>query len=122
MEEISRHFMMRRLGRGIVTARIVDNGCVFIEVFFGNSPDKQQRAMLHLAADKAKLFDLDGIGLLYRLSRIALSQIQSIISRNEQVTSSPTELNVALMPWNGDLTDTRYGGATIGCTRLFESK
>jgi hypothetical protein len=119
MKEISRHFIMPRLGRGSVTARLTEDGGACVDILFSSMPVNQLPTTLYLEANKVKLIGLTGVDLLFQTSRIAISQVQATIARHETLASRHSELNIALTPWNGDLTEIPYGGATIGCTGMF---
>jgi hypothetical protein len=85
MEEFERHFMDRKLGRGIIRARAT------------------------------------GDDLLYQLSRMAISQVQQHIRENT-LAGDFLELDRAARPWNGDLTEAPYRGATTGYAAPVQDK
>lgn len=115
MEQIVRHFMAPRLGRGIVRARFTSDGSVSIDLELDPSVTEHHHLKLHAGPGCAKPPTLSGVKLLYRMSRYAISQVQRHV-REKTLCSDELELTCTLKPWNGDLTELPYGGATNGCT------
>lgn len=58
------------------------------------------------------------VDLLFKLSRIAIAQVQAHHGTTTKV--APNRLALESRPWNGDLMEQPFGGATIGCARLYE--
>jgi len=120
MEQIVRHFIARRLGRGLVTAIFAPDGGVVITVELDPSVIEQGRIVFTASSGCAKSVALSGVELLYRLSRHAISQIQRRV-RDTTCNRSPLELDCSFPPWQGDLALAPYGGATTGCAELSTS-
>lgn len=114
MEEVVRHFMAPKLGRGIVRARITSDGSVSIDLELDPSVTEHHHIRLHAGPACPKPPTLSGVKLLYRMSRYAISQVQRHI-RDKTLCTDQLELTCTLKPWNGDLTELPYGGATNGC-------
>jgi hypothetical protein len=120
MEELTRHFVTAVLGRGTVKTAVQESGDVSIEVTLSGPPNDQK--IVDLVATKD---DVAGIGalsveLLFKLSRIAIAQVQA--HRGTCIKVGSNKLALECRPWNGDLMERPFGGATIGCARLFEQE
>jgi hypothetical protein len=116
MEKIARHFVARRLGRGIVMAYFEDNGWVSIELEFDPSISDQHRILVSATPACVSSFAMSGVELLYRLIRHAISHVQWLL-RHKSLDSTELELDCSRTPWNGDLTELPYGGATAGFSK-----
>jgi hypothetical protein len=115
MQDIARHFIARRLGRGVIKTRINSDGGASIELNFEISDIEKQKIILLVPPDFVKAFNLAGEALLYRLSRQAISQCQRQVL-DAKFENTPITLDCSILPWNGDLTMLPYTGATIGCS------
>lgn len=119
MESLTRHFVTRVLGRGTVEARLDEDGSAKITIVFGDGALTGQSFTLSAAIDVVAQFSSRGNDLLFRLSRIAITQVQTAVLSANGAMQTQVNLNAGGSPWNGDLTSTPYGGATTGCTKLF---
>lgn len=113
MQDIVRHFIARRLGRGIIKTRVTPDGGVSMELDFKISDMEKQKIILLVPPDFVKAFNLAGEALLYRLSRQAISQCQRQVL-DAKLDNTPIPLDCSILPWNGDLTMLPYKGATTG--------
>jgi hypothetical protein len=113
MQDIVRHFIARRLGRGVIKTRITSDKGVSIELNFEMPDMGKQKIILLVPPDFFKDFNLAGEALLYRLSRQAISQCQRKVL-DAKLDNTPTTLDCSILPWNGDLTMLPYTGATTG--------
>ena len=118
MEELTRHFVTAILGRGTVNATLEESGDVSIELRFSNSSNVQQTIDLVANKDDVETIGVLSAELLFKLSRIAIAQVQAHHSTSSKV--GPNRLALKCRPWNGDLLERPFGGATIGCARLYE--
>lgn len=117
MHELERNFTDRKLGRGVIWARSTGDGCVLIDLEIDTAGSKPCQVELVAISECVVSLGVTGSDLLYRVSRIAISQVQQR-SLDEAPDGSRLELNCLTKPWNGDLTEIPYGGATIGCATL----
>jgi hypothetical protein len=115
MQDIVRHFIARRLGRGVIKTRITSDGGVSIELNFEIPDMEKQKIIVLVPPDFVRAFNLTGEALLYRLSRQAISQCQRQVL-DAKLDNAPITLDCSILPWNGDLTMLPYTGATIGCS------
>jgi hypothetical protein len=114
MQEIERYFMDRKLGRGVIWVRSTENGFILIDLELDSTGANPSHVELQAPPRCIASLGVTGDDLLYRLSRIAISQVQQR-SQNDVSADIRLELNCQARPWNGDLTKVPYGGATIGC-------
>jgi hypothetical protein len=115
MQSIVRHFIARRLGRGVIKTRFAPDGSVLIEVNYEIPKTEKKTINLLVPRDSVKIFELIDEKLLYRLSRQAISQCQKQVF-NAKLNHTSITLDCSLLPWNGDLTILPYAGATTGCS------
>lgn len=115
MEKIVRHFVASRLGRGVIEASFTADGSASIDLVFDPSQTEQQHIRLNVTPSCAGILPFSGVELLFQLSRHAISHVQNHV-REKTLDGSDLELTCLFKPWNGDLTDLPYGGATKGCT------
>jgi hypothetical protein len=115
MQDIARHFITRRLGRGVIKTRISSDGGASIKLNFEISDIEKQKIILLVPPDFVRAFNLAGEALLYRLSRQAISQCQRQVL-DAKFDNTPITLDCSILPWNGDLTMLPYTGATTGCS------
>jgi hypothetical protein len=115
MQDIVRHFIARRLGRGVIRTRITSDEGVSIELNFEIPDMEKQKIILLVPPDFVRAFNLAGEALLYRLSRQAISQCQRQVL-DAKLDNTPITLDCSILPWNGDLTILPYTGATTGCS------
>lgn len=116
MEAILRHFMAPRIGRGTVAAAFDPQGGVTVMLEFDSSIIGRGRISFRIGADCLSSTRLTGIDLLYRLSRHAITQAQRLL-KQKTLDAVELELDCSVRPWNGDLSELPYGGATIGYTQ-----
>jgi hypothetical protein len=121
MQEIERYFMDRKLGRCFIWVRSGENGFVLIDLELDTVGANPSHVELLAPPKCLAALGVTGDDLLYRLSRIAISQVQQR-SQNEVSDGIRLELNCQARPWNGDLTEVPYGGATTGCATREESR
>jgi hypothetical protein len=115
MQDIVRHFIARRLGRGVIRTRITSDEGVSIELNFEIPDMEKQKIILLVPPDFVRAFNLAGEALLYRLSRQAISQCQKQVL-DAKLDNTSITLDCSILPWNGDLTMLPYTGATTGCS------
>jgi hypothetical protein len=115
MQDIVRHFIARRLGRGVIKTRITSDEGVSIELNFEIPDMEKQKIILLVPPDFVRAFNLAGEALLYQLSRQAISQCQRQVL-DAKLDNIPITLDCSILPWNGDLTMLPYTGATTGCS------
>ena len=115
MEQILRYFMAPRLGRGTVVAKFTSDGGALITIELTSPLAGQSCVKLKVAPSQVNLVPSRGIYSLYRLSRHAISQVQHCV-KVEFPEGNELELDCSIRPWNGDLAESPYGGATIGFT------
>ena len=120
MDEIERYFMHRKLGRGLIRVRSFGNGSVLVDLEFSPTRTHPCHVELEVLPRCIVSLGITGDDLLYRLSRIAISQVQQC-SQGEVSNGVRLELDCQARPWNGDLTEIPYGGATMGCATLIET-
>jgi hypothetical protein len=121
MEEFERHFMDRKLGRGIIRARATGYGPVSIDIQFDHVDRGPQHVQLLAPLGCLESLNKFGDDLLYQLSRMAISQVQQHIRENT-LAGDFLELDRATRPWNGDLTEAPYRGATTGYAAPVQDK
>jgi hypothetical protein len=115
MQDIVRHFIARRLGRGVIKTRVTSDEGVSIEFNFEIPDMEKQQIILLVPPNFVGAFNLAGEALLYRLSRQAISQCQRQVL-DAKLDNTPITLDCSILPWNGDLTMLPYTGATTGCS------
>jgi hypothetical protein len=120
MEQILRHFMAPRLGRGTVFAKFTHEGGALIAIEFASPVAGRSCVELKAAPSQVNLMPSSGIHSLYRLSRHAISQVQHYV-KDGFLECNDLELDCSNRPWNGDLAELPYGGATIGFTEAKKS-
>ena len=113
---MKRHFVTSRLGRGVVHATEKDDGSVEIKVRLLDHPETDN-FVLQVDRSGVESFGLPHMEMLFRLSRISISHLLSQLTRGAQLDSSKLDLTVK--PWNGDLAERAFGGATVGCVHLY---
>jgi hypothetical protein len=121
MENILRYFMAPQLGRGTVLARFIPGGGALITIELASPIAGQSCVELRTAPSWVNLNPSQGIHSLYRLSRHAISQVQNCVKR-ELLDGNELELDYSMRPWNGDLSELPYGGATVGFTEAETSR
>jgi len=97
MQDIVRHFIARRLGRGVIKTRITSDKGVLIELNFEIPDIEKQKIILLVPPDFVKAFNLTGEALLYRLSRQAISQCQRQVP-DEKLDNTPITLDCSILP------------------------
>jgi hypothetical protein len=119
MQDIARHFITRRLGRGVIKTRISSDGGASIKLNFEISDIEKQKIILLVPPDFVRAFNLAGEALLYRLSRQAISQCQRQVL-DAKFDNTPITLDCSILPWNGDLTMLPYTvlPQVVVCLRL----
>jgi hypothetical protein len=115
MEQILRYFMAPRLGRGTVFAKFTREGGALVTIELASPVAGRSCVELRAAPSQVNSMPSSGIHSLYRLSRHAISQVQHCV-KGELVEGNDLELHCSNRPWNGDLAESPYGGATIGFT------
>ena len=118
MESLTRHFVTRVLGRGTVEARLDIDGSAHVTIEFGERLAGQS-VTLSAAIDVVAQCGSSGNDLLFCLTRIAITQVQTAVLSATHGMQTQLNLNPNGSPWNGDLTSAPYGGATTGCAALF---
>jgi hypothetical protein len=113
MEEIKRHFVDRILGRGIIRTQLSGNASASIDLEFYIPGRGWLDVQVDVPPDYVLSLAGTGSDLLYQTSRIAISQVRQLI-REKALVGNRLELDLEARPWNGDLMETSYGGATIG--------
>lgn len=113
MQEIVRHFTASRLGRGTVHTRLNPDRTVVVELECDQSVADKREIRLIASRDCVEALEVDGVELLFLLSRHAISQVQRRI-REAKSDEIGNDLDCELSPWNGDLSEQAYGGATSG--------
>jgi len=116
MEQILRYFMAPRLGRGTVLAKFIPDGGALITIELASPVAGRSCVKLRAAPSWVNSMPSPGIHSLYRLSRHAISQVQHCV-KGELFDENELELDCSMHPWNGDLSESPYGGATIGFTK-----
>jgi hypothetical protein len=115
MEELKRYFLDRRLGRGIIRVVSDVNGCIFVNLEFQTTEAGLRRVQLKASPQCVESHAEIGNDLLYKMGRIAIFQVQLCV-QNKAIFLAHRKLDCLIQPWNGDLTEVPYGGATLGCT------
>jgi hypothetical protein len=115
MEKILRYFMAPRLGRGTVLAKFIPGGGALITIELASPIAGQSCVKLRAAPSWVNSMPSPGIYSLYRLSRHAISQVQNCV-KGKLLDGNELELDCSMRPWNGDLSESPYGGATTGFT------
>ena len=109
--------MAPRLGRGTVFAKFTREGGALITIELASPVTGRSCVELRAAPSQVNSMPSSGIHSLYRLSRHAISQVQHCV-KGELVEGNDLELDCSNRPWNGDLAESPYGGATIGLQRI----
>jgi hypothetical protein len=117
MEQILRYFMAPKLGRGTVLAKFLADREALIIIEFATPRGEQNCVKLRAVPSQVMSMPSPGIHTLYRLSRHAISQVQHCV-KGESFDENYLELDCSVRPWNGDLSESPYGGATVGQVRL----
>jgi hypothetical protein len=115
MEHILRYFMAPRLGRGTVFTKFTPEGGALITIELASPVAGRSCVELRAAPAQVDSIPSSGIHSLYRLSRHAISQVQNCVKGGLLEGNDPM-LDCSNRPWNGDLAESPYGGATIGFT------
>jgi hypothetical protein len=115
MEQILRYFMAPRLGRGTVFAKFTHEGGAIITIDLASPVAGRSCVELRAAPSQVNSLPSLSIHSLYRLSRHAISQVQQSLN-GELLEGNNLILDCSNRPWNGDLAEAPYGGATIGFT------
>lgn len=115
MEQILRYFMAPRLGRGTVFAKFTPEGGALITIELASPVAGRSCVELRAVPSQVNSMPSSGIHSLYRLSRHAISQVQHCV-KGELLEGNDLKLDCSSRPWNGDLAESPYGGATIGFT------
>ena len=113
MEQILRYFMAPRLGRGTIFAKYTHEGGALITIELASQVAGRSRVELRAAPSQVNSMPSSGIHALYRLRRHAISQVQHYV-KGELLDCNELELDCSNRPWNGDLAESPYGGATMG--------
>jgi hypothetical protein len=115
MEQILRYFMAPRLGRGIVLANFTPDGGALITIELASPMAGLSCVKFRATSSRVSSMPSPGIHSLYRLSRHAISQVQNCV-KGELFDGTELELDCSMRAWNGDLSESPYGGATMGFT------
>ena len=115
MEELKRYFMDRKLGRGIIRVLPDNSGCIFVNVEFHSAGMGLHRVQLKASPRCVESHAETGSDLLFKMGRIAISQMQLCIQK-KALFLAHRKVDCLIQPWNGDLTEVPYGGATLGCS------
>jgi hypothetical protein len=85
MQEFVRHFIARRLGRGIIETHATPNRGVLIELNFEILDMEKRKIILLVPPVFVKAYNFAGEALLYRLSRQAIPQCQGRLSTQSSI-------------------------------------
>lgn len=121
MGRFIRNFIAARIGKGTVEATLNNDGSGTLKVdysFINSEPGRT--VVLQVSAAAIRSLDLSGAELNYRLCRLAIAQAQKQLVQSFLVEGTAANLDLTVMPWNGDLTEVPYGGAAVGCVGLFD--
>lgn len=120
MNRFIRNFVAARIGKGMVEATFNDDGSATLKVDYSFIKSEPGRTViLQVAAYAIRSLDLKEAELSYRLCRLAIAQTQKRLVQSSPVEGVASNLDLTVIPWNGDLTEVPYGGATVGCIGLF---
>jgi hypothetical protein len=115
MEQILRYFMAPRLGRGTVLAKFTSDGGALITIELASPMAGLSCVTFRATSSRVSSMPSPGIHSLYRLSRHAISHVQNCL-KSDLFDGIGLELDCSTRAWNGDLSESPYGGATMGFT------
>lgn len=104
MDQLTRYFISRILGHGVVTVALGQDGRGSADIRCEDKSDGQRaRYTVDLAGSPPPAASRED--LLYQICRRAISQLQ-LENRLFRPRRSSSVLDLAILPWNGDLYDT----------------